>query len=211
VEFRKNICPREPEEGHVHRKQPRRRTTEAMHRLRRPSDCLLDAAKMCDAILTTVEHHFGNHVECGTWCRVKPLEGEERKISDLRYRNKETPQGLQFYLDVKKIVVKFAEQSAGMLHGWSSDIVEGMNKFFTKFLPKDRTYAMTIENQVRIHLAICIDSVGYGETYSRLAEATGLQLGSINEKLNRLLNDKKQYRRKYRKRSYAKKNCWKAS
>jgi hypothetical protein len=104
------------------------------------------------------------------WCRVKLLEGEERKISDLRYRNKETPQGLKFHLDVKDIVVEFAEQSADMLYGWSSDIVEGMNKFFTKFLAKDRTYAMTIENQVRIHLEICIDSVGYQETYSRLAE-----------------------------------------
>jgi hypothetical protein len=93
-----------------------------------------------------------------------------------------------------------------MLHGWSSDIVEGMNKFFTKFLPKDRTYAMTIENQVRIHLAIFIDSVGYEETYSRLAEATGLQLGSINEKPNRLLNNEKQCRRKYRNRSYVKIN-----
>jgi hypothetical protein len=60
---------------------------------------------MRDAILTTVKHHFGNHVECGTWCRVKPLEGEKKKISDLRYRNKETPQGLKFYLDVKEIVV----------------------------------------------------------------------------------------------------------
>jgi hypothetical protein len=70
------------------------------------------------------------------WCRVKLLEGEERKISDLRYRNKETPQGLKFYLVVKDMVVEFAEQSANMLHGWSSDIVEGMNKFFTKFLPK---------------------------------------------------------------------------
>jgi hypothetical protein len=113
---------------------------------------------------------------------------------------------LKFYLDVKEIVVKFAEQSSDMLHGWSSDIVEGMNKFFTKFLPKYRMYAMTIENQIRIHLEICIDSVGYGETYSRLAEATGLQLGSIDEKLNRLLNNEKQYRRKYRKRSYVKSN-----
>jgi hypothetical protein len=77
-----------------------------------------------------------------------------------------------------------------------------MNKLFTKFLPKDRTYATTIENQVRIHLVICIDSVGYRETYSRLAEAPGLQLGSTNEKLNRKLNNEKQYRRKYKKRSY---------
>jgi hypothetical protein len=72
-------------------------------------NCLRDVAKMKTAILTTVEHHFGNLVEYGTWYRVKPLEGEERKISDLRYRNKETPQGLKFYLDVKEIVVEFAE------------------------------------------------------------------------------------------------------
>jgi hypothetical protein len=65
---------------------------------------------------------------------------------------------------------------------------------------------MTIKNQVRIHLAICIDSVGYVETYSRLAESTGLQLGSTNEKLNRQLNDEKQYRQKYKKRSYLKIN-----
>jgi hypothetical protein len=91
---------------------------------------------MKKAILTTVEHHFGNHVECGTWCRVKTLEGEERKISDLRYRNKETPQGLQFYLDVKDIVVEFTEQSADMLHGWSSDIVEGMNIYFYEISSK---------------------------------------------------------------------------
>jgi hypothetical protein len=65
---------------------------------------------------------------------------------------------------------------------------------------------MTIENQVRIHLAICIESVGYGETYSSLAEATRLQLGFTNEKLNRQLNDEKQYRQKYKKRSYFKIN-----
>jgi hypothetical protein len=161
---------------------------------------------MKSAILTTVKHPFGNHVECGTWCRVKTLEGKERRISDLRYRNKETPQGFKFYLDVKDIVVEFAEQSADMLHGWSSDIVEGMKKFFTKFLPKDRTYAMTIENQVRIYLAICIDSVSYIETYTRLAESTGLQLGSTNKNLNRQRNDEKQYQRKYKKRSYVKIN-----
>jgi hypothetical protein len=65
---------------------------------------------------------------------------------------------------------------------------------------------MTIENQVRIYLAICIDSVSYIETYTRLAESTGLQLGSTNKNLNRQRNDEKQYQRKYKKRSYVKIN-----
>jgi hypothetical protein len=52
-----------------------------------------------------------------------------------------------------------------MLHDWDSDIVEGLNKFFTKFLHKDRTYAITIENKVRFYLAFAIDSVGYTDVY----------------------------------------------
>lgn len=36
-----------------------------------------------------------------------------------------------------------------------------MNKFFTKFLPNDRTYAITIENKVQIYLAVAIYSAGY--------------------------------------------------
>jgi hypothetical protein len=152
-------------------------------------------------IKTAVEHHFGSHNDCGDWCRVKALEGEERATQSLKYRNKDSKGGGTFYRDVKEIVDEFAENSEDMIHGWSSNIVEGMNKFFTKFLPKDRTYGMTIENKVRIHLVVCIDSVGYQSTYGRLAEKTGLELGQVQQEMNRLLDVKKQYKRKYRKKT----------
>jgi hypothetical protein len=89
------------------------------------------------------------------------------------------------------IVDEFADNSADMLHGWSTDMVEGMNKFFTKFLPKDRTYGLTIENRVRIYLAICIDSVGYQETYSRLAIKVGTEVGNVQAEMNRQLHFEK--------------------
>jgi hypothetical protein len=98
------------------------------------------------------------------------------------------------------IVDEFAEGADDMLHGWSTDIVEGFNKFFTKFLPKDRTYGMSIENKVRIHLAICIDSAGYVETYRRLSDKIGVNLGKVHEEMNRILDVRKLYLRKYRKR-----------
>jgi hypothetical protein len=98
------------------------------------------------------------------------------------------------------IVDEFAEGADDMLHGWSTDIVEGFNKLFTKFLPKDRTYGMLIENKVRIHLAICIDSAGYVETYCRLSDKIGVSLGKVHEKMNRILDVRKLYLRKYRKR-----------
>jgi hypothetical protein len=166
--------------------------------------CTKDAATMKAAITIAVEHHFGNHEQCGDWCRVRPLEGEERVKQALKYRNKDCKGGKKFYQDTKEIIDEFAERSADMVHSWTSDIVEGLNKFFTKFLPKDRTYGMTIENKVRLHLAICIDSVGYDSTYSRLAEKTGLEIGMVMAESHRLLDVEKQYRRKYRKRLYVK-------
>jgi hypothetical protein len=66
-------------------------------------------------------------------------------------------------------------------------MVEGMKKFFTKFLPKDRTYGLTIENRVIIYLAICIDSVGYQETYLRLATKAGTEVGNVQAEMNTTL------------------------
>jgi hypothetical protein len=62
-------------------------------------------------IKTAVEHHFGSHVDCGDWCRVKALEGEERAIQSLKYRNKDSKGGEKFYRNVKEIVDEFAENS----------------------------------------------------------------------------------------------------
>jgi hypothetical protein len=156
-----------------------------------------DSAVLKAAIRQVAEHHFGNHDDCGSWCRVKPLEGDERREADLRYRRKREDK--RFYDDVKTIVDEFADGSDDMIHPWSSDIVEGMNKFFTKFLPKDSTYGMSIENKVRIYLAVCIDSIGYVATYERLAQKIGLELGEVHKAMNKLLDARKCYLRKHRK------------
>jgi hypothetical protein len=163
-------------------------------------NCAKDSESMKAAIKQVTEHYFGNHSDCGSWCRVRDLEGPERKEADLKYREKHTSNGKTFYDDVKVIVDEFAEGADDMLRGWSTDIVEGTNKFFTKFLPKDRTYGMTIENKVRIYLAICIDSAGYVETHSRLSDKIGVNLGKVHEDMNRLLDVRKLCMRKYRKR-----------
>jgi hypothetical protein len=163
-------------------------------------NCAKDSETLKAAIKQVPEHHFGNHSDCGSWCRVRDLEGTERKEADLNYREKITSDSKTFYDDVRVIVDEFAEGANDMLHGWSTDIIEGTNKFFTKFLPKDHTYGMTIENKVRIHLAICIDSVGYIETYRRLLDKIGVNLGRVHKDMNRLLDVRKLYMRRYRKR-----------
>jgi hypothetical protein len=85
-----------------------------------------------------------------------------------------------------------------MMHGWDTNIIEGMNKLFTKSLPKDRTYATTIENMVRLYLAISVDSVNYTEVYQHLREKTGLTISEVNRTMNMELDEYKLYRRRYR-------------
>jgi hypothetical protein len=126
-------------------------------------NCHSTLAVLRGAVESVLEHHFNNHSLCGLWCKVKNLVGREREEVELKYRSKQL-KGF-FYLQVKTLFDEFYPLLAEMLHDWDTNIVEGMNKFVTKFLPKDRTYAMSIENQVRLYLAISIDSVGYTEIY----------------------------------------------
>jgi hypothetical protein len=152
---------------------------------------------MKKAIESVLEHHFNNHSLCGEWCKVRNLEGPERQEVMLKYRCKE--KNVVFYLQVKALFDEFYKLLDEMMHEWDTNIVEGMNKFFTKFLPKDRTYATTIENMVRLYLAISIDSVGYTEVYRRLGEKTGLTISEVNRTMNMELDEYKTYRRRYRK------------
>jgi hypothetical protein len=48
---------------------------------------------------------------------------------------------------VKKLFDEFYALLEKNLCEWDTDITEGMNNFFTKFLPQDRTYAMMIEKE----------------------------------------------------------------
>jgi hypothetical protein len=164
----------------------------------RTNCCCGDEVVFKNAVETVLEHHFSNHSLCGGWCRVKSLEGAELAEAMLKYRSKEKNNKL--YLQVKTIFEEFYLLLFEMLHPWDTNIVEGLNKFFTKFLHKDRTYAMTIENKVRIYLAVAIDSIGYSETYERIAEKTGLTFCAVQKELDLQLDETKSYRRSYQKK-----------
>jgi hypothetical protein len=63
---------------------------------------------------------------------------------------------------------------------WDSNTVEGFNEFITKFLPKDQTFCKMIENSVQIHLAMCLLSIGYEETYGWVFALTRLVPGKLH-------------------------------
>jgi hypothetical protein len=63
-----------------------------------------------------------------------------------------------------------------LFHRYDTNTVEGFNKFLTKFLPKDRAYCQTIENQARTMLAANLQSIGYRQFYQRVFALTGMNL-----------------------------------
>jgi hypothetical protein len=138
-------------------------------------NCSLTLAVLKAAVESVLEHHFNNHSLYGLWCKVKNLVGQEREEAELKYRSNE--KNAFFYLQVKQLFNELYALLEEMLHEWDTNIMEGMNNCFTKFLPKDHTYAMTIENhQLRLYLTISIDYIGYMEVYQRIGKKTGLMI-----------------------------------
>jgi hypothetical protein len=45
-----------------------------------------DVSCMRATVENVLEHHFNNHEDCGEWCKVKQLEGDELVESMLHYR-----------------------------------------------------------------------------------------------------------------------------
>jgi hypothetical protein len=68
------------------------------------------------------------------------------------------------------------EKLKQLFHTYDTNLVEGFNKFLTKFLPKDRTYAQTIENRARTMLATGLQSIGYRQFYKRVFSLTGIEI-----------------------------------
>jgi hypothetical protein len=98
------------------------------------------------------------------------------------------------------------DQLRQLFHCWDTNAVEGFNKLITKLLLKDRTFCKTIENFVRIHLAMYLLSIGYEKTYERVFALTGLSLGSFTFLYLRAEDKQRRWRRPHRKKPFVKKN-----
>lgn len=70
---------------------------------------------------------------------------------------------------------KFIEKLQDVHHPYNTNICEGFNKFLTKFIPKNRTMNGTLEYETRLNLAVCINSIGYYETYEQIFEMMGME------------------------------------
>lgn len=147
------------------------------------------------AVKSVLEHHFNNHEFCGDWCQCKGKTEEELKDLKLKYRDKSIH--AKFYAQLQPIFQKCLDKIADVHHTYNSNINEGFNKLICKFVPKDRNFNGTKEYETRINIAVCIDSVGYLETYVDLFNELDMKLCyNLVQKLHSM-DTRKKYKRKY--------------
>jgi hypothetical protein len=128
------------------------------------------------AVRAVLEHHFNNHEFCGAWCVSATGTEEEVRETGLRFRCK--LRHSELYLVLKTHHEQFMEDEKlkQLFHSYDTNLVEGFNKFLTKFLPKDRTYSQTIENKARTMVAVGLQSIGYRQFYKRVFSLTGIEM-----------------------------------
>ena len=121
------------------------------------------------------------HKNCGNWCKnkMKNMNASEKEEYCQKFCCIKNPKNKRFHDDVNELLSSFFGSLEDVWHPFDTNITEGINKFLTKFLPKDRTYCKTIENSVRVHLAIIIDSIGYCRGYSRILKEIGVKQCAI--------------------------------
>jgi hypothetical protein len=128
------------------------------------------------AVEAVLEHHFDNHEYCGDWCTSAHGTEEEVREQGFRFRSKTNDHAMYLFLKKHHDAFMQDEKLRQLFHQFDTNSVEGFNKFLTKFLHKDMTLCQTIENAARAYLALCLQSIGYRQTYKRLFELTGIEL-----------------------------------
>ena len=146
-------------------------------------------------VKSVLEHHFDNHEHCGTWCQCKGKTKEEKKELKLKYRNKQLHE--KFYMQCKIIFDKALKKVADVHHPYNSNVCEGFNKLITKFVPKNRQFNRTREYETRVNIAVCIDSIGFSETYWQIFEDMGMQITYNTMKMFYIMDKRRIYKRQY--------------
>ena len=150
-------------------------------------------------INTVLEHHFGNHQECGEWCPFLKAGNNDNKLFKLLYRSKNINEDLQIYDQLKLIFQAYttAELLEQIFHPHNTNKNKSMNRLLTKFVPKNTYFCSSIAAKGRIHMAVGINSVGYLHYFLYLFLCFGILYSPLLDQQHTALDDRRGYLTNY--------------
>ena len=84
-----------------------------------------------------------------------------------------------------------------MYHTYDTIKIELLNKYITKYLPKDTYLCCMIAAKLRVHTVVAVDSIDYKDFYSLLYYSLRLTYDCFTLKRHKKLDNKREYQYKY--------------
>ena len=134
----------------------------------------LEEAQYCKAATAVVDHHFGKHDDCGTWCRQKDLTAAERVASGKFYRCMTKDEDL--YKTIRTCIDTYCtfEAMKEVAHGHDTQVNESLNNTISWHAPKNKVYSSSVSLRNRLAMAVGISSIGTLEYFTRLFGKLGI-------------------------------------
>jgi len=132
--------------------------------------------EMLKSAQAVLEHHFDNHECCGDWCVRKDQTDDQKKEKKKFYRSKEEDMDLYVYL--KDVLSRFVTLQAlkEISHGYDTLVNESLNNSIAWLAPKNKVYASTVSLAMRIGIALCINTLGTMQFYTRIFQSLGITM-----------------------------------
>jgi len=123
-----------------------------------------------------LEHHFDNHVHCGSFCHHKDQTTEELAASTKCYQHKDKDK------DLCSVLYQLLEQFVTLdvlkevCHGMETLVNESLNNAISWIAPTNRTYSTTQSLQNKISVAVGINTLCIYNCLSHLFRELGIHL-----------------------------------
>jgi len=122
------------------------------------------------------EHHFDNHLHCGSFCHRKDQSAEELAASTKCYRHKDDDKELYNVLHdlPQRFLTLDALKEVG--HGMDTLVNESLNNSISWLAPKNKTHSTTQSLRNRISVAVGINALGIYNCFARLFKECGVDM-----------------------------------
>ena len=127
-------------------------------------------------MLAPIEHLFGNHLYCSSWCYVLKARKEKKKYLPPNnppiFCKKVDSKTYQQLTDAVKIF-QTEDNTKECLHGFDTQQNEALNMAVSRYVPKNKHYGTTMALDTRVRCVIASHNMGYQGFYSALLRDLG--------------------------------------
>ena len=140
-----------------------------------------------------LEHHFGNHTECGKWCPTRRWKDQPSKLLLLVYRDKQVD--FKLYEQLKNIRSPYFtdEAIAEINNNYNTNKCESMMYVISNFVQKGTHLCKTICYSGRAYFAVGHDSLGPVKYFKDLYKELGVCMSETMKQYTTISNKEREY------------------